>query len=240
MCIISSSYVNSNWSYSPETVKLGCDLCDLDLWPWPFVWTLFWSLVITPQNFMMIRWWEHSQKGVTDGRTDGETERQTENTICRAAWSQLKTTTAHHHSNNHPADFLWEALKLRLPTTIVVQYKITIPTIIISWHPQLVSGSMSVRVIQGGRPQHLLPPGRRYVLKTNVNYVLYWYFLHQLVEILHRQSFIFLCNPTMLPKAFLHRRLMVNPFIMSLLVSTFTLSLKSSASLHTRPWPGHI
>ena len=26
-------YVNSNWSYSPETVKLGCDLCDLDLWP---------------------------------------------------------------------------------------------------------------------------------------------------------------------------------------------------------------
>ena len=25
--------MNSNWSYSPETVKLGCDLCDLDLWP---------------------------------------------------------------------------------------------------------------------------------------------------------------------------------------------------------------
>ena len=32
-CIISSSYVNSNWSYSPETVKLGVDLCDLGLWP---------------------------------------------------------------------------------------------------------------------------------------------------------------------------------------------------------------
>ena len=58
-----------------------------DLWPWPFAWTLLWSLVITPENFMMIRWWEHSQKGVTDRRTDG----QTENTICRAAWSQLKT-----------------------------------------------------------------------------------------------------------------------------------------------------
>ena len=56
-----------------------------DLWPWPFAWTLLWSLVITPENFMMIRWWEHSQKGVTDRRTDG----QTENTICRAAWSQL-------------------------------------------------------------------------------------------------------------------------------------------------------
>ena len=65
-----------------------------DLWPWPFAWTLRWSLVITPENFMMIRWWEHSQKGVTDRRTDrrtdGQTDRQTENTICRAAWSQLK------------------------------------------------------------------------------------------------------------------------------------------------------
>ena len=70
-----------------------------DLWPWPFAWTLLWSLVITPENFMMIRWWEHSQKGVTDrqtdrrtdGRTDGQTDGRTENTICRAAWSQLKT-----------------------------------------------------------------------------------------------------------------------------------------------------
>ena len=62
-----------------------------DLWPWPFAWTLPWSLVITPENFMMIRWWEHSQKGVTDGQTDGQTDRRTENTIHRAAWSQLKT-----------------------------------------------------------------------------------------------------------------------------------------------------
>ena len=61
-----------------------------DLWPWPFAWTLRWSLVITPENFMMIRWWEHSQKGVTDRRTDRRTDGQTENTICRAAWSQLK------------------------------------------------------------------------------------------------------------------------------------------------------
>ena len=41
-----------------------------DLWPWPFAWTLPWSLVITPEKFMMIRWWEHSQKGVTDRQTD--------------------------------------------------------------------------------------------------------------------------------------------------------------------------
>ena len=53
ICITSSSYVNSNWSYSPEKVKLGYELCDLDLWPWPFAWTLPWSMVITSEIFMM-------------------------------------------------------------------------------------------------------------------------------------------------------------------------------------------
>ena len=33
LCTISSSFVNSNWSYGPETLKLGFDPCDLDLWP---------------------------------------------------------------------------------------------------------------------------------------------------------------------------------------------------------------
>ena len=47
-----------------------------DLWPWPFAWTLLWSLVITHENVMMIRLWEHSQKGVTDRRTDGRTDRR--------------------------------------------------------------------------------------------------------------------------------------------------------------------
>ena len=49
-----------------------------DLWPWSFAWTLPWSVVITPENFMMMRWWEHSQKGVTDRQTDGQTDRQTD------------------------------------------------------------------------------------------------------------------------------------------------------------------
>ena len=39
---------------------------NFDLWHWPFAWTSLLSLVITPENFMMIRWGEHSQKGVTD------------------------------------------------------------------------------------------------------------------------------------------------------------------------------
>ena len=43
----------------------------LDLWPWLFAWTSLLSLVITPENVVMIQWWEHSQKGVTDRQTDG-------------------------------------------------------------------------------------------------------------------------------------------------------------------------
>ena len=66
-----------------------------DLWPWPFSWTSLLTMVITPENFMMIRWWEHGEKGVTDGQTDRHTDRHTENTICRAAWSQLKTSHDH-------------------------------------------------------------------------------------------------------------------------------------------------
>ena len=77
-----------------------------DLWPWPFAWTLRWSLVITPENFKMIRWWEHSQKGVTDRRTDGQTDRRTENTICRAAWSQLKNVKRHHTRVTGMSDIL--------------------------------------------------------------------------------------------------------------------------------------
>ena len=46
--------MNSNWSYKPETVKLGCDLCDLDLWPLTLTFcmdlsvlpTVFWAPVL--------------------------------------------------------------------------------------------------------------------------------------------------------------------------------------------------
>ena len=46
--IISSSYVNSNWSYSPETVKLGFDVCDRDLWP--LTWTFCMDLTLVIGN----------------------------------------------------------------------------------------------------------------------------------------------------------------------------------------------
>ena len=65
-----------------------------DLWPWPFAWTSLLTMVITPENFMMIRWWEHGEKGVTvrqtDGRTDRRTDGRTDWTSHIAAWSQLK------------------------------------------------------------------------------------------------------------------------------------------------------
>ena len=38
--------------------------------PWPFAWTSLLSMVITPENFRVIGWQEHCQKGVTDRWTD--------------------------------------------------------------------------------------------------------------------------------------------------------------------------
>ena len=72
-----------------------------DLWPWLFAWTSLLSLVITPENFM-IRWWEHSEKCVTDRQTDRQTDGQTDWTIYRAAWSQLKILPlpANFNTNN--------------------------------------------------------------------------------------------------------------------------------------------
>ena len=74
-----------NWSYSPETVKLGCDLCDLDLWP-PTLTFCMDGTSVTGHNFIKISWWYDDGNIVkklwrTDGRTDW--------TIHRAAWSQL-------------------------------------------------------------------------------------------------------------------------------------------------------
>ena len=60
-----------------------------DLWPWPFALTSLLSMVLTPENFMMVWWWKHSEKGVTDGPTDRRTDWLTELFI--DAWSQLKT-----------------------------------------------------------------------------------------------------------------------------------------------------
>ena len=78
------SFHHHMWIQTGVTVRKRLSLVatsvtlTFDLWPWPFAWTLPWSVVITPENFMMIPWWEHSQKGVTDRRTDRQTDRQTD------------------------------------------------------------------------------------------------------------------------------------------------------------------
>ena len=63
--------VRKRLSWIVTSVTLTFDL-------WPFAWTSLLSLVITPENFMMIRWWEHCEKGVTDRQTDGRTDGQTD------------------------------------------------------------------------------------------------------------------------------------------------------------------
>ena len=55
--------------------KICFELCDLDLRPLTLtLWTSGLSMVITLENFRMIRWQEHCQKGVMDGRTDRQKE----------------------------------------------------------------------------------------------------------------------------------------------------------------------
>ena len=55
-----------------------------DLWHWPFTWTSLLSMVIT-ENFMMIRWQEHSEKGVTDRQTGRQTNGLNHSKTCLVA-----------------------------------------------------------------------------------------------------------------------------------------------------------
>ena len=89
LCIISLPYVNSNWSYGPETAKWGHDLCDLDLWPLTLTFCIMsvngnnsWKF---QDGTMMGTEWK-----MCDRRSDERTDRQTDRSVLRAAWSQLK------------------------------------------------------------------------------------------------------------------------------------------------------
>ena len=62
-----------------------------DLWPWLFAWTSLLSLVITPENFMMIQWWEHGEKGVTDRQTDRRTDGLNQSYSCLVAAKNRNT-----------------------------------------------------------------------------------------------------------------------------------------------------
>ena len=62
-----------------------------DLWSRPVAWTSLLPLVITPENFMMIWWWEHSQKGVMDGRTSLSMNKST--TWCKSGRVSLVSSS---------------------------------------------------------------------------------------------------------------------------------------------------
>ena len=91
-----ASFHHHMWIQSGVTVRkrlswvMTSVTLTFDLWPWPFVWTSLLSLFITPENFVMIWWSKHSQKGVTDRRTDRQTDRRTDWIVHRATSSQLK------------------------------------------------------------------------------------------------------------------------------------------------------
>ena len=82
LCIISSPYVNSNWSYGPETAKWGHDLCDLDLWPLTLTFCMDITSVICNYSWKI-------HKDMMIGTLSKRCHRQ--RTVLRAAWSQLKT-----------------------------------------------------------------------------------------------------------------------------------------------------
>ena len=89
LCSILYTLVNSNWNYSPETVKLGCDLCDLDLWPLTLTFCMDLTLVIGNNSW---KFHDDTMMETQSKRCEvwQTADRQTENTICRAASSQLK------------------------------------------------------------------------------------------------------------------------------------------------------
>ena len=100
-----ASYHCHMWIQNGVTVRKWLNevmTLTFNLWPWPFAWTSLLSIVITPKNFMMIRWEEHSEKGVTDRQTDGRTERS----VLRAAWSQLKILSGNTEKGNFDRD-IW-------------------------------------------------------------------------------------------------------------------------------------
>ena len=56
-----------NWVLTSVTLTF-------ELWPWPFAWTSFLSMVITPVNFVMTGILWKRCHGQTDGRADGRTK----------------------------------------------------------------------------------------------------------------------------------------------------------------------
>ena len=82
LCLISSHYVNSNWSYSPETAKLGFDLCSLDFWSLTLTFCVDIISVIGNNSW---KFHDDTMKGNIVKKCDGRTERQDHSSSCLVA-----------------------------------------------------------------------------------------------------------------------------------------------------------
>ena len=111
-----------------------------DLWPWAFAWTWCLSMVITPENFRMIKWEEHCQKGVTDGQTDG----QMEISVLRAAWSQLKTYHTLHSCHNFPVGLREASRGTHICETILLDLEVLIVLHSLAHTAQAISHNVDI------------------------------------------------------------------------------------------------
>ena len=95
------SFHHQMWIQTGVTVRKRLDwvltsvTLTFALWPLTFAWTSLLSLVITPENFMMIWWWEHSEKGVTDTPTDirMSLSMNKPTTWCKSGWVILVSSS---------------------------------------------------------------------------------------------------------------------------------------------------
>ena len=67
--------MNSNWSYSPETAKVGFDLCDLDLWPLTLTFCIDITFGISNNSW---KFHDDTLRGTLWQRCDRETDRWTD------------------------------------------------------------------------------------------------------------------------------------------------------------------
>ena len=101
MCIQSGVIVCKRLNEVLTAVTFTFDL----LLPWPFAWPSLLSMAITPEKFMMMRWWKQNGVTVYGRQADGRMNGQTDWTSYRAAWSQLKT----QKSDKWPHCFMYQA-----------------------------------------------------------------------------------------------------------------------------------
>ena len=134
--------MNSNCSYSPETVKLVVDLCDLDLWPLTLTFCMDVTFVIGNNvigkfhdDTMMGTWWKRCDRRKTD--------RQTDWTSHIAAWSQLKIIVFEYRQTSNISCTLDNKLVNHSHVVIILQQTLNFFYNHSLWPPNVASGDLT-------------------------------------------------------------------------------------------------